>query len=198
MGGCQATLSGGGIYTLESPLTMTDCTVSGNQAERGGGLWAGLAAALDLTNCTIANNQSHGEGGGLALQESQADLSACTFAGNSAVTNGGGGLSLREGLLTFGNTIVAGNNAPFDPNLGNFQSKVFTTGPNLTNGMPLLAPLGLYGGRTQTMPPLPGSPVLGTAGAGMPRHDQRGFPRRIAAASDVGAVEGVFKPTGQR
>jgi hypothetical protein len=196
--GSQAKVKGGGIYTLESPLAMTGCTVTGNQAEWGGGLWAGLAATLSLTNSTIASNQSHGEGGGLCLQQSQADIVACTFAGNSAVTNGGGGISLQEGLLTLCNTIVAGNDAPSDPNLRISESKFSTTGSNLTNGIPLLAPLGYYGGRTQTMPPQPGSPALGAAGPTSLTRDQRGFPRRVATASDVGAVEGVFNPTGPR
>ena len=196
--GCQATVNGGGIYTLESPLIMTGCTVAGNQAGRGGGLWAGLSANLYLTNSTIANTQALGDGGGLLLQDSQSDLSACTFAGNSAVTNGGGGINVQAGLLTLGNSIVADNQAPYDPNLMISETQFIPSGPNLTNGIPLLAPLGFYGGRTPTMPPLPGSPALGSAGPNSLTRDQRGFPRRTAAASDLGAVEGVFHPTSPR
>jgi predicted outer membrane repeat protein len=196
--GSQASVKGGGIYTLESPLTMTGCTVADNQAEWGGGLWAGLAATLSLTNSTIASNQSHGEGGGLCLEQSQADITFCTFAGNSAVTNGGGGISSQEGLLTLCNTIVAGNQASSDPNLKISQSQFYPTDLNLTNGNPLLAPLGYYGGRTQTMPPQPGSPALGTAGPTSLSRDQRGLARRVGAASDVGAVEGFFNPSGPR
>ena len=188
--GCEATAKGGGIYTLESPLTMTGCTIVGNRAESGGGLWAGLAASLSLTNCTVANNQAHSEGGGLSLQQSQADIAACTFAGNSAVTNGGGGIALAQGLLTLGNTIVAGNDAQPYPDLNISESQFLPTGPNITNGNPLLGLLGGYGGRTPTMPPLPGSPALG---AGIPTaitRDQRGFTRRIGVAPDIGAVQG--------
>jgi len=195
--GCEAAVKGGGIYTLESPLTMTGCTVAGNQAEWGGGLWAGLAATLSLTNSTIASNQSHGEGGGLCLEQSQADIASCTFAGNSALTNGGG-ISLQEGLLTLCNSIVAGNSAPGDPNYKISESKFYPTGPNLTNGIPLLAPLGYYGGRTQTMPPQPGSAALGAADPTPLTRDQRGSLRRFGTPSDVGAVEGVFNPTGPR
>ena len=53
---------------------------------------------------------------------------------------------------------------------------------------PLLAPLGDYGGRTLTMPLLPGSPAIdaGTA-TGAPTIDQRGFGR--VGAVDIGAFE---------
>jgi hypothetical protein len=53
---------------------------------------------------------------------------------------------------------------------------------------PLLAPLGNYGGPTQTMALLPGSPAIdaGTA-TGAPTTDQRGFGR--VGAVDIGAFE---------
>ena len=55
---------------------------------------------------------------------------------------------------------------------------------------PLLAPLGDYGGPTQTMPPLPGSPAIDAAGSTDPGGtDQRGLPRFVNGALDIGAVE---------
>jgi hypothetical protein len=53
----------------------------------------------------------------------------------------------------------------------------------------LLAPLGYYGGPTQTMALLPGSLAInaGTNGAGIPATDQRGFGR--VGAVDIGAFE---------
>ncbi len=189
--GCEATVKGGGIYTLESPLSMTGCTVAGNTAEWGGGLWAGFAASLSLTNCTIAGNQAHSDGGGLCLQESQADIAACSVADNSALTNGGGGISLLGSLLTLGNAIVAANHAQSDPDLKTSESRFSPTGPNLTNGNPLLAPLGNYGGRTLTMPPQPGSPALGAGVSTSITNDQRGFLRPLGAAPDIGAIQGA-------
>ena len=54
---------------------------------------------------------------------------------------------------------------------------------------PLLAPLGNYGGPTQTMALLPGSPAInaGTNGPGIPTTDQRGLGR--VGAVDIGAFE---------
>jgi len=62
---------------------------------------------------------------------------------------------------------------------------------------PLLAALGHYGGPTQTLPLLPGSPALDagldTVTNFLPT-DQRGYPRRVGTHVDLGAVEGVFNP----
>ena len=53
----------------------------------------------------------------------------------------------------------------------------------------MLAPLGNYGGPTQTMALLPGSPAIdaGTSGPGIPTTDQRGLGR--VGAVDIGAFE---------
>jgi len=67
------------------------------------------------------------------------------------------------------------------------------TGPSDFSGSnPMLAPLGYYGGTTQTMPPLPGSPALDAgndAAAATLATDQRGYPRLSGAHVDIGAVE---------
>ena len=47
-----------------------------------------------------------------------------------------------------------------------------------------LAPLGDYGGPTQTMPPLPGSPAIDAGGTTTAFDtDQRGYPRLSGSAS---------------
>lgn len=81
------------------------------------------------------------------------------------------------------NTIVAGNTAASAPDVSGT-----TTGThNLTSGDPKLAPLGDYGGPTQTMALRPGSPAR-NAGAPTGRTtDQRGFP--IVGLPDIGAYE---------
>lgn len=61
-------------------------------------------------------------------------------------------------------------------------------GTNYLTGDPILAPLGGYGGSTETLPPLPGSPAIDAAGAGSGA-DQRGLTRARGAGADIGAVE---------
>jgi hypothetical protein len=60
---------------------------------------------------------------------------------------------------------------------------------------PLLSPLGYYGGPTQTMPPLPGSPDLdaGDPAAATPT-EQRGQPRVVAGHTDIGAFQTQSDP----
>jgi len=85
-------------------------------------------------------------------------------------------------------SIVAGNNAISSPNITGFIDT--DNGFNLTFGDPRLAPLGHYGGPTQTMPPLAGSPAIDAASTTNPGGtDQRGLARFTNAALDIGAVE---------
>src|SRR5262249_12363246 len=72
---------------------------------------------------------------------------------------------------------------------------------NLTNGNPLLAPLGNYGGPTQTMPPLAGSPAIDAgndSAASAFLTDQRGLPRLSGAHVHIGAVEAQWAAPGNR
>ena len=77
------------------------------------------------------------------------------------------------GTVTIENSIVTGNTAPSLPNLA---GTIAQAGTNLTTGDTLLAPIGHYGGPTQTMPPLPGSQAIDVPGTVNPGGtDQRGF-----------------------
>ena len=106
---------------------------------------------------------------------------------------------------------MAGNTATSGPDLGESGDGASTTllGVNLfsdtsgNNGLapaaalivaadPKLAPLGDYGGPTQTMPPLPSSsPAVDAAItlAGSPTTDERGLPRIFGGFPDIGAAE---------
>ena len=77
-------------------------------------------------------------------------------------------------------SIVAGNVG------GDLDGTGTTTGTgNITTGDPLLAPLGDYGGPTQTMALQPGSPARNAATGRSTTADQRGFP--IVGTPDIGA-----------
>jgi uncharacterized repeat protein (TIGR01451 family) len=112
----------------------------------------------------------------------------------------------NAGTTTLGDTIVAGNTAPTS---GPDASGAFTSQGNNLIGMtdgstgwvgtdltgtvaspldPLLAPLGDYGGPTETVGLLPGSPAIG-AGIAVPgiTTDQRGAPR--GSVVDIGAFQ---------
>ena len=208
--GGKAATNGGGLSS-SGTLTLTGCTVSGNAVTNsafGGGLFN--SGTLTLTNCTVSGNSAY-DGGGVA-SESVANsrpaliLTNCTVSANSATYYSG---LLATGTTTLTNTIVAGNPLPgtvYLPGSEIYASSA--SGANnligigsvigLTNGVngnllgvahPGLAPLGGYGGPTQTVALLPGSPALnaGATGPGIPSTDQRGLGR--VGAPDIGAFE---------
>jgi hypothetical protein len=187
----NSAFSGGGLNNT-GMLTLTNCTVSGNSATinfypaAGGG---GLAnfGTLTLTDCTVSGNSAVNVGGGLDNIHATMTLTNCTVSGNSTRGFGfGSGLHNSSGsMTTLTNTIVAGNSGGGVTDI----SGAFTGTNNLIGGNPLLAPLGNYGGPTQTMALLPGSPAIdaGTTGAGIPTTDQRGLGR--VGAVDIGAFE---------
>jgi len=115
------------------------------------------------------------------------------MTGNAAPN---GGAIENLGPMGVYNSIITGNTQSSGSDIFSYTSISFT-GVNLTTGLPLLAPLGSYGGRTPTMPPLPGSSALNGCTSGTSfATDQRGNPRILGAYADIGAVEGVYNPAG--
>jgi parallel beta-helix repeat protein len=206
---------GGGVFNDRGAITLSRVAITGNRAKLGGGGLANYTAfgELTLTNCTISGN-SAGQGGGLmcyagtlGFDGPPLTLTNCTISGNSAAANSGGGLYLSIESTTLSNTIVAGNSGgdirgTLEPvsvkNLvgdGSGMSGISTgrngnqVGTSQAPIDPLLASLGDYGGPTQTMPVLPGSPAIGggTSGSRIPSVDQRDEPR--TGHVDIGAFQ---------
>ena len=208
---------GGGINTNNSTTVLYGCAVSGNTAGNstnsgsGGGLSTENSGEASLTNCTISGNSATGTGGGVyATTSGKTTLTGVTISANSAGAFGGG-VGNGTGIVTLGNTIVAANAAAdgapdaigivaslghnlvgvTDGSSGWISSDL--TGTSSLPLNPLLAPLGNYGGPTQTMPLLPGSPALDAGSnalipAGITT-DQRGFQRIVNGVVDIGAFE---------
>jgi hypothetical protein len=155
--------------------------------------------AATLTNCTISGNTATAIPGPLP--------------GDPPIGGQGGGLYNVRETVTIGNTIVAGNTATIrgpdasgtmtsqgnnligkiDGSSGWVGSDLIGTSAKPLN--PLLAPLGNYGGPTQTMALLAGSPAIDAGNNALiptgVTTDQRGpgFPRIVGAAVDIGAFE---------
>lgn len=188
-------ISGGGtIYHTGNAATLTQCTLSGNAAPNGNG--GGIvntpasAATCALTHCTVAGNSAGLNGGGIYNTGFTTTLS---LTGTIVALNTAGGFpkDIRNinGIVTSGGRNFIGNNST--------TTAVFPAGAPNGNGDivgtdaapldPLLAPLGSYGGPTQTMPPLAGSPAVNAAVGSTITSDQRGFP--ISGVPDIGAAE---------
>ncbi len=169
--------SGGGLYD-EGTAYLTDCTISGNSAANGGGLGTGEGTAY-LTNCTVSGNAASGRAGGLNNNDGRMILTDSTISGNLAEI--GGGLYSRYGAANLLGTIVAGNaNSAGASDIDNdggaltgSYNLIGTGGSGgitnsadhnivLTSLLSLgLAPLGDYGGPTETVALLPGSAAIG-------------------------------------
>jgi CSLREA domain-containing protein len=206
---------GAGIYS-EGTLRMNRCTMRNNFARGGGGA---LVGAGELTNCTLVNNHSNLFGGAINnTSSSPLTLTNVTITGNtvarSSAQQGTGAGIYGNGSIIMINSIVAGNTdtaGPADLGSINFTASshhnlignaVATTG--LANGVngnlvgvpvnqQLLGSLGNYGGPTQTIPILPGSPAIGSGAtiSGVTA-DQRGVPRD--SQPDIGAFETMPPP----
>ncbi|MGB3694797.1 MAG: CHAT domain-containing protein, partial [Spirulinaceae cyanobacterium] len=161
-------------------------------------------------NSTISGNTAGNNGGGIYNGYFQppslvgnTTLNSTTITNNDANNNGGGVFNASDATVNTFNTIIADNNATNPDVSGSFNdqgnnlignsngSTGFTTsdlvGTSANPIDPLLAPLGDYGGTTQTHTLLPGSPAI-NAGSNnnAPATDQRGVTRGTV---DIGAVE---------
>ena len=216
--GNTATTSGGGIFGSIN-VTLTNSTVSGNTAGGfGGGIRS--AGSVILTNSTVSGNTAANNGGGI-WSSGGGTITNSTITNNTADadnngTGNGGGIFRNGSTFTIRNSIIAGN---FDrglqaPDLGSNTAGVgFINGGNNLIGAndgfaatfatsaligtianpinPQLAPLGNYGGSTQTHALLPYSPALNAGNnANAPvGNDQRGATRIFGGVVDIGAFE---------
>ena len=213
--------NGGGVVSkFSSTVTLTSCVISGNNGGGNGGV-STSAASGTLINCTVSGNTGGGivayrwpdqpdqlhrlrqQRAGITLREATGTLNDCTVTGNAV---GIANSSVHSSALTLGNTIVAGNSGVTNPDidslitidnghnlLGTALSGRATGAGDIFSDTPLLAPLGNYGGPTQTMALLPGSPAIDAGNnalipAGVTT-DQRGLPRIVNGTVDIGAFE---------
>jgi hypothetical protein len=200
-------VSGNGLYNTGT-LTIINSLLSGNvfiQAYGGAIYNTGM---VTVTNSTLSGNTAQA-GGGID-NYGTVTLTSSTLAGNSASFYGGG--VNNGGTLNLANTMIATNTAPAGPDV---DGAVTSSGYNLigeTNASsgwlssdrtgtitqplnPLLAPLGEYGGPTQTMALLPGSPAIDAGSnalvpAGVTTDERgTGFARVVNGVVDIGAFE---------
>jgi predicted outer membrane repeat protein len=208
-------VNGGGIDSGGVSVTMMNDTISGNAGSLGGGMAIGSVGVPTVANCTFSGNTASGNGGGVIFVGGSVALTNCTITANRAnnqVPNGaadtGGGLFVVGGVATLTNTIVAGNVTGTGSTADDLQGvavdpasgfNLIGTGGSggLVDGQngnhvgvadPGLGVLAGYGGPTQTVALLPGSPAIdaGTT-AGVPAADQRGLGR--VGGVDIGAFE---------
>jgi hypothetical protein len=164
-----------------------------------------------ITDCTIADNHASLKAGGVG-NEGVLTAVSDTIADNTAYANQCGGLVAYPGSnTTLADTIVAGNTGMRGWAAGdtagtiNSSSSYNLIGVGLPGGLvngdhhnqvgvdPLLSVLGNYGGPTQTLALLPGSPAIAAGSSSIddvtvPTFDQRGV-ARPSGSVDIGAFQ---------
>jgi len=101
-------------------------------------------------------------------------------------SDGCGGVTIASGSARLVNSIASRNTG----NPPNVAGTFLLFGHNLIGVDPMVGPLANNGGPTLTMALLPGSPAIDAADpAAAPATDQRGVPRPVGPAPDIGAFE---------
>jgi hypothetical protein len=169
----------------------------------GGAIWLSNGV-LSLTNVTFATNTSSGGPGG------KGGAGYFGGPGNSGMggTNGLAGAAFGAAAANLGGTFIIkntlfcaysnttnfyGQRTDLGYNLASDYSPSFSA-PTSRNGVdPMLGTFGYYGGNTQTIPLLYGSPAInGGDPRAFPPVDQRGRHRPSGPAPDIGAFEYTF------
>jgi hypothetical protein len=218
----------GGAINNSGTLVVSASSFIGNSSISSSGD-AGIGGAIDNTGTLTVDDStfsanSSSNGGAICNEDGTATISNSTFSANSSNFAGGGAIFGFTGTVTATNNIFVGNSARVGAavaNAGggtivNLTENVFFN--NLDNGGteddcafctsntqavdadPMLAPLGNYGGPTQTMLPQPGSSAICAGSAALAAGlttDQRGFPRTTSysiggtptVCVDAGAVQ---------
>ena len=214
---CRTGAAGGGIYN-QAMLTVNNSSLNGNSADatcvgssaNGGAV--GNSGTVMINNSTITGNTAsaggtYTSGGGGIENQGSLTISNVTLSANSAPQ--GSGIQNFSGYTTALQNSIIANNAGGDCsgtmtsngyNVSSDSTCNFSGPGDLNNTDPKLGTLGYYGGPTQTVPLLSGSPAIDagnpsgcTDGQGhLLKSDQRGMPRpdpEDAGGCDMGAYE---------
>ena len=199
--------SGGAIYSTtlsndsKTNLDIRSSSFINNSATSNGGVITNLNnSTVNISKSTFAYNNS--ANGGVFYNDASnsnytpvINLNSATVAFNSA--SHGGGLMSMAGNINVFNSIIANNTSSDGPDVkGNIATVNFSLigDPSQANilkgsqnifGNPKLGNLGFYGGPTQTLPLLPGSPAINSGSPSViGTNDQRGI---LYATADMGS-----------
>lgn len=191
----------GGALTNLATMTIKNSTFVNNHSNAGGAIHQVANASMTIINSTFSGNSA--SLGGVMDNRGALTLLNSTLSGNTGSFVGGITNTTAFGVLALKNTIIA-NSTSFDcisDNGGtisaNINNLIEDGGCGATlSGDPVLAPLGNYGGTTQTFALLPGSPAIDAGdnttcanAATVNNLDQRGVTRPQQGTCDIGAYE---------
>ena len=190
---------GGGIASMSaSGVSVTRSLIVGNTADYGGGIFLQSSNATvqsKISDSTFVNNRATYGGAGLTVVEGAFTLENSTIGYNYPI-----GLAVYSPTLTLHSNILFGSPAydvrkesssslTLDHNLIG-KTNFLLVGSDTLQSDPHLGPLQRNGGQPRSIALLPGSPAI-DAGSNPDNliYDQRGAPRMIGPAPDIGAFE---------
>jgi hypothetical protein len=108
-------VSGNGAVELFDVASGVTATISGLTMEDGMAIEGGAidnAGTLTISDSTVTGNNASEHGGGGVLNEGGTlTISASTLSGNDSYHGGGGGVLNHEGMVTITNSTLSGNDA---------------------------------------------------------------------------------------
>lgn len=188
--------TGGALSNYGNQMTLRRTTIALNTTTgQGGGIYNDGTATLE--NVTLGENEA-ANGGGYYQSFGTSTLNFVTMTSNNGTARGGaiyrsgGSISLRNTLLAYnssencyGTVSSQGHNMSYDATCAGFNQS-----GDQNNIEQYMSSLGYRGGYAPTY--LPSEPLYNVndgINTGVPTTDQRGMPRFIGTAPDIGAVE---------
>ena len=208
-GGSGGAVAGGGLLDVSNavPVSVTNTTVAGNVARSPG---AGSEPGAGGGILTVANAAGSFSFLSTTISGNRLETANPTSLGGNLFSTGAGASTFRNTIVANGAGATGSENCAVGPgvsvtslgfNIDSLDQCNFKAPGDLFNTDPLLGPLALNGGPTQTMAPAIGSPAIDKGSAFGLSADQRGIVRPIdlpsipnsaaagADGSDIGAVE---------
>lgn len=103
----DASNQGGAIYFFDATPTITNCTFTDDSADDGGAIELAGNSTATITLSTFTDSYAYHYGGAIATDSSNLTLTNCTFEGNSAGI--GGAIATFEGQFTATNCAFVTN-----------------------------------------------------------------------------------------
>jgi hypothetical protein len=181
--------SHGGAIGNSGSLTVSGSTFYGNSATYGGAISV-LSGSVTVSDSTFYNNL--GSSGAGAIDDTEGGsftVTGSTIYGNTS-TDDSGAIAVSRSSFSMSDSIATSNTG--GDCIGN-SCPANGTGGNVVSAAANLAPLGKYGGSTETMIPLPGSVAICAIVPSGSGTDQRGMAWPVTysgtSCQDSGAVQ---------
>lgn len=123
--------AGGAIFASETSVSVDSSTLRGNTAPYGGAIDV-FAGDLSVTDSTISNNDAGRDGGGISINYGNLTVRSSTIESNDAGTDGapdpsgdGGAIFAASTMALISNSTITGNTAEDGGALASTESSLF-------------------------------------------------------------------------